>query len=160
MSVERFYRATNDVWRFFVCENFVSDERNRWMEIQPYWASIDSFMGLCDTTGSTAHNISSLYWEYLQSNFPIFLSFVDDFSEEKLVKWVLCILVRQNTPELHANKWSNVLSSLSQKRPQILRWYFFLKLILMSNIPVLALNMTPAKSGWRFSACSAVLNDS
>ena len=68
-----------------------------------------------DMTGSTVHNISSLNGKYLQKNFPIFLSFDNDISEEKLVKCVICFLVAQNTPELHANKWSKVSSSLLQK---------------------------------------------
>ena len=74
-----------------------------------------------DITGSTFHSMSSLYGEYLQRNFPIFLSFDSDFSVEKLVKCVLCIIVGQNTPELHASKWSKVSSSLLQKGHQILR---------------------------------------
>ena len=100
-----------------------------------------------DMTGSTAHGISSLYWEYLQRNYPIFINFDNDFSAEKPVKCVLCILVGQNTLELHASKWSKVSSSLLQKGHQILRLYIFLKLNLMSNILVLALNVTLAKFG-------------
>ena len=74
-----------------------------------------------DMTGSTFQSISSLYREYLQRNFPIFLSFDSDFSVERLVKCVLCIIVGQNTPQLHANRWSKVSSSLLQKGHQILR---------------------------------------
>ena len=61
-----------------------------------------------DMKGSTVHSSSSLSREYLQRNFPIFVSFENDFSAEKLVKCVLCILVGQDTPELNANKWSKV----------------------------------------------------
>ena len=74
-----------------------------------------------DMTGSTVHSISYVYRVYLQRNFPIFLSSDSDFSGENLVKCVLCILVGQNTPELHANKWFKVSSSLLQKGHQMLR---------------------------------------
>ena len=74
-----------------------------------------------DMIGSTFQSISSLYRVYLQRNFPIFLSFDSDFSVEKLAKCVFCIVVGQNTPQLHAKIWSKVSSSLLQKGHQTLR---------------------------------------
>ena len=69
-----------------------------------------------DMTGSTFHSISSLYQEYLQRNFPIFLG---SDSGKTGYRCVFCIIVGQNTPQLHANKWSKVSASPLQKRHQI-----------------------------------------
>ena len=62
-----------------------------------------------DPTGSTVYSISSLYREYLQKVLTM------TFQWENWLNVYYVILVGQNTPELHANKWSKVSSFLSQK---------------------------------------------